>query len=203
MDFDAREKDRRYPERQRQYRPTPQKFHVLKNTLALSDYRAQPAQWIVFLIDHALLHRNNRVVGDANVLWADLGAALGDVAHSQAVLFLRGLLAVAQDIQWVHIEFGDTNKEARSSKGLLILFVIANNVAGVLTQEALDALTEFLAALHIDLLHTWLAWLHADRWLERRNFHRLLVVEGDVGDQVLNDWECSQWCDGDGLFWFK
>ena len=33
-----------------------------------------------------------------DVLGADLGAALGDIAHSQTMLFLRPLFAVAQDI---------------------------------------------------------------------------------------------------------
>jgi len=116
----------------------------LENAFALANLASKPAQWIVLLIDDALLHRDDRIVGDTNVLWANFSTALGDVTHSKAMLFLRTLLAVTQDIEWVHIEFGDTDEEARSSKGLLILFVIANNVAGILTQEAFDALTELL-----------------------------------------------------------
>jgi len=78
------------------------------------------------------------------MFWANFGTALGDVTHAKTVLFLSALLAIAQGIEWVHIEFCDTDEEARSSKGLLILFVIANNVAGILTQETFDALTELL-----------------------------------------------------------
>lgn len=78
------------------------------------------------------------------MFWADLGTALRDVTHAKTVFFLGALLAVAQGIEWVHIKFGDTNEEARSSEGLLILFVVANNVTSILTEEALDALTELL-----------------------------------------------------------
>jgi len=116
----------------------------LENAFALANLASKPAQWIVLLIDDALLHRDDRIVGDTNVLWANFGTALGDVTHSKAMLFLRALLAVTQDIEWVHIKLSNSDEEARSSKGLLILFVIANNVAGILTQEAFDALTELL-----------------------------------------------------------
>ena len=41
----------------------------------------RPAQRVEELVDHALLQRNDRVVGDPDALRADLSAALGDVAH--------------------------------------------------------------------------------------------------------------------------
>lgn len=54
--------------------------------------------WIVLDIDYALLHRNDGVIGDTNMLWADLGTALGDVAHAKAMLFLSGALAILKSI---------------------------------------------------------------------------------------------------------
>ena len=48
----------------------------------------QARERIVELVHHALLHWNNRVVGNANVLWANLGAALGDIAIANAIAIL-------------------------------------------------------------------------------------------------------------------
>ncbi len=78
------------------------------------------------------------------MFWANFSTALGDVTHSEAMLFLRALLAITEHIKRVHIEFSDADKEARSGKGLLILFVIANNVTSILAEETFDALTELL-----------------------------------------------------------
>ena len=44
----------------------------------------EPAHWIVKVIDHALLQRNDRVVGDVNVFGANLGTALRDVAKADS-----------------------------------------------------------------------------------------------------------------------
>jgi hypothetical protein len=72
--------------------------------------------WIVFDINNAFLHRNDCVIGDLDVLWANLSTALGDVTHSKAMLFLRSALTVLQHIEWVHIKFCDTNEEAWTSE---------------------------------------------------------------------------------------
>ena len=117
---------------------------------------AQPDQRVVLRVDDALLHRDDRVVGDLDVLGADLGAALGDVAHAEAVLRLRLALAVPR-VERVHVELGEPDEEPRPGEGLLVLLVVADHVAGVLAQEALDALAELLAPLDVDLLHPVLA----------------------------------------------
>ena len=49
----------------------------------------QGAQGVEVLVGHALLERDDPVVGDVDVLGADLGAALGDVAHAHAGLALQ------------------------------------------------------------------------------------------------------------------
>jgi len=89
---------------------------MLEHALALADLASKPAQWIIFLINNTLLHWNDRVIGNANMFGANFGTALGDVTHSKAVLFLSALLAIAQGIERVHIEFCDTDKETWSSK---------------------------------------------------------------------------------------
>lgn len=50
--------------------------------LAFANLGAEPTNWIVFLIDDALLHRNDRVICDANVLGTYFSAALCNVAHT-------------------------------------------------------------------------------------------------------------------------
>src|SRR5439155_21600588 len=49
------------------------------------DLAAEPDQRVVPAVDDALLHRDDRVVGDLDVFRADLGAALGDVAVAEAL----------------------------------------------------------------------------------------------------------------------
>src|SRR5918997_6301070 len=87
---------------------------------ALEDLLAQPDDRVVLAVDHALLERDERVVGDLDVLGADLGAALGDVAVAEAVLLLRRLLAVG-DVEGVHVELGDPHEVARAGEVLLVL----------------------------------------------------------------------------------
>ena len=91
------------------------------------------------------------------MFWADFSTALSYVAHSQTVLFLCGFLAVSQGIERMHIQLGYPDKETRPSKGFLVLFMIANDVAGILAEEALDAFAELLTALDIYLFHARLA----------------------------------------------
>ncbi len=84
-------------------------------------------------------------------------------------------------------------------KDFLVLLVVTDHVAGVLAQEALDALAELLRALHVDLLHPVLARLQVGRRGERGDLARLLVVERDVRDQVLDHRERPHRGDRDGL----
>src|ERR1022692_3850259 len=49
-----------------------------------ADLGAEPDQRVVLAAGHPFLHRDERVVGDLDVLRAHLGAALGDVAIGRA-----------------------------------------------------------------------------------------------------------------------
>ena len=158
---------------------------------ALADRRAEPADRVELHVRHALLHRDDRVVRDLDVLRADLGAALGDVAHADAVLGL-GVAAAVELVGRVHVELGQPDEEPRAGEGFLVVLVVTDHVAHVLAHEALDALAELLAALHVDLLHPQLARLGAGRRRERRHLPRLGVVERHVGDQVPDDREGPQ-----------
>src|SRR5215831_10999281 len=102
---------------------------------------AEPDQRIVLAAHHALLHRDQRVVGDLDVLRADLGAALGDVAVAEAEVVLGDLPAV-RGVGRVHLQFGDPHQEPGAGERALVVGMVTDHVADVLTQEALDALAE-------------------------------------------------------------
>src|SRR6185437_10910798 len=172
--------DRGVPRRAEAERGTPATLRtlprLLQALLAAGDLVAEPDQRVVLAVGDALLHRDQRVVRDLDVLGADLGAALGDVAEAQAVLLLR-LLAPLTRVERVHVELGDAHQVARTGERLLVLLVIAHHVAGVLAQVALDALAELLRALDVHLGHPVLARLEVLRRLEGRDLPGLLVVE--------------------------
>ena len=90
-----------------------------------------------------------RVVGDVDVLRADLRAALGDVAVADVVLLLQ-IRNTVLDVERVHLERGRVDEEARPDE-LVVLGVIAQHVADVLAEEALDALPELLDAVDVTL----------------------------------------------------
>ena len=101
------------------------------------------------LVDDTFLERNNGVVGDRNVLRANLGATLGDVAVTDAVTFFQ-LVGSIEDVERMHLELRGVNQKSRAHE-LLVELMIAKNVADILAQKALDALPEFLNAVHVGL----------------------------------------------------
>src|SRR3954447_823390 len=166
--------------------------------VAPADLGAQPGDRVVLAVHDAFLHRDDRVVGDVDALGADLRAALGDVAHAETRGVL-GELAAVVGVERVHVELGVAQEEARAGERLLVLLVVAYDVADVLAQEALDALAELLAALDVLLHHPALAVLVAWRELRGRDLLGLLVVEGHIGHQVADHREGAHRGDRDRL----
>src|SRR5690349_8858328 len=119
---------------------------------ALEDLRAEEGHRVVLAVHDAFLHRDDRVVGDLDAFGTDLGAALGDVAHADPGGVLRELAPVV-GVERVHVELGVPEEEAWAGESLLVLLVVTDDVAGVLAEEALDALAELLSALDVHLLH--------------------------------------------------
>src|SRR3989304_2532223 len=163
-----------------------------------SDLAQEPDDGIVVLGDDALLERDDGVVRDVDMLGADLGAALRDVEEPQARLAPGQLLAVV-GVQRVHLQLRQPHEEARARERRLVVLVVADDVADVLAQEALDALAELLAALDILLEHAPRAVGLLGPGPEGGNRLRLLVVEGDVRRQVPDEREGLHGRDGDGL----
>src|SRR5581483_2581653 len=146
---------------------------------------------------HALLERDDRVVGDVDVLRAHLLAALRDVAVADSGGALQEWAAV-EDVLRVHLEARDAHHEARPVV-LLLQVVVAQDVADVLAEEALDALAKLEHAVDVLLLYApRLARGHVLLVRgERRDLLVHLVVPADVGDQVLDQRESLHRADGD------
>src|ERR687889_646653 len=152
--------------------------------LPTPDLAHQPLCRIVVLVGDALLEGDDGVVGDVDVDWADLCAALGDVAEPEAVV----LLEVGQPVSLVHrvhLQPLVPDEEAWSCE-LGVLVVGPQDVADVLAHKALYALLRFVEALDILLVHGEGSLLAG---LERLDALGHLVVPGDIGDQVLYDGE--------------
>src|SRR5204863_3957922 len=100
----------------------------------------QLQQRVVAAVDDALFHRNDRVVGDVDARGAHLTTTLGDVAETDASLIRRQVKPIER-VQGVHLEARDPNQETRSEVARLQPMV-PQDVADVLTEEALDAFPE-------------------------------------------------------------
>src|SRR6185437_11051710 len=106
---------------------------------------------IVELVHHALLERDDGVVRDRDPLGTHLGTTLRDVAVANALRLLELRDAVGH-VERVHLQCRNVHEEARPNE-LLLLLVLAQHVADVLAQKALDAFPEFLHPIHVALLH--------------------------------------------------
>src|SRR5437867_7451388 len=150
----------------------------------------QPHDGIEELVGHPLLERDDRVVRDMDVLGADLGTTLRDVAEADAGRVLDEGRAVDR-VERVHVEAGQLDEEARPRERALVLLVVADDVADVLAEEALDALVELLDAVDV-LLHHPVGAIRLRRLdAQRRHLLGLDIVVGDVGDEVADGREAA------------
>ena len=115
----------------------------------------------------------------------------GQTSVQHLVMLQKPSPALARDqldavvgVERMHLELGDAHEEARPGEGRLVLLVVADDVADVLAQEALDALVELLAALDVLLDHAPRAVRLLRPGLNGGDGLGLLVVERDVGDEV-------------------
>src|ERR1700674_4705988 len=149
--------------------------------LLAEDLPEQHGQRSVKLVHHALFERDYGIVGDSNLFGGDLGATFCDVAETQAQLILEQAGAVAA-VEGMHFEAGDSNEETRARE-LLLLVVVAKDVAHVLAEKAFDALAKLLDAVHIELGDFP---FHSLAGFEGRDFTVDTIVPGNVGDKVFD-----------------
>src|SRR5439155_9247432 len=139
----------------------------------------EPRERVVTAVDEPLLERDDRIVGDRDPLGTHLAAAFGDVAQADARLVGEHLRAV-ESVQRVHLERRHPHHEPGPEVAALEI-VLAQHVADVLAEEALDALAELGDAVDVLLAHQPVRVLPRR---ERRDPLVDLVVPGDVRDEV-------------------
>src|SRR5260221_1967448 len=126
------------------WRVGPPRFSRLKDA-------KQPGKRIVKAIHNPLFQGDDSVLRNGDVLRANLAAASGDVAVTDAVrLFQLGDAVL--DIERMHFERGDVHEKARPGE-FIELVMLAQHVAHILAQETLDALADFLHTIDALLLH--------------------------------------------------
>src|SRR6266571_4050751 len=157
----------------------------------------QPNERIEIAVHHPFLERDDAIVGDLDVLRADLGAAARDVAETGPELCPDGGDPVLR-VEGMHLEGRQADHEARPDKGVLARLV-AQNVTDVLAQIALDALAKFLHPVHVLLHHAVRRVGRSRSRPERRDPLVLLVIPGDIRHQILDDREGLHRLDVDGL----
>src|SRR5262249_11013424 len=93
--------------------------------------------------------------------------------------------------QGMHVEAGHADQVARPAEQLTLLHVVVpQHVAGVLTQETLDALAELLDAVNLFLAHAPGAVRRVGLARRERRDHAVaLVVPGHGGPRVLDEGE--------------
>src|SRR5262245_23598112 len=142
---------RRYRSALASARGTASGERVLRSNMATSTQHSKYLRdRVVQLIDDALFEGNDGVVGDGDAFWTDLRAAFRNVAEADAVCGLQ-IVCAPFDVERIHLERGGVDHVARSDE-LVEHMMVAQYVADVLTQKALDALAEFLNALRVHLL---------------------------------------------------
>src|SRR5947207_9219898 len=99
----------------------------------------------------------------------------------------------------MHLERGGVDQKARTDE-LVVLAVIAEDMADILAKETLDAFPEFLDAIDVFLLHSPGAIRRVGRTrLEGLDLFLYSKIPGHVRDQVLRDRERFDRLDRDRL----
>src|SRR4030095_1463305 len=102
----------------------------------------EPTKRIVKFIHYTFLERDDSVVGDLNAFRTHFCAALRDVAVTDSLCgsqFVHPILSIKR----MHFERGDINQISWPNE-LFMHAMVAQHVADILAQEALDAFPKFL-----------------------------------------------------------
>ena len=91
----------------------------------LPEHPQQPRHRIVVPADDSFLQRDDRVIGDVDMLRADVRAVLRDVAVPDTVMVFQRRNPI-RGIERMHLERGAVDEEPRSDE-FLVLVVLAQN----------------------------------------------------------------------------
>src|SRR5436190_19117644 len=96
----------------------------------------QFSQRIIKSIHDPLFQRNDSIVSDGDFFGADFGAALGDVAVTDAMSLFQFRQAIL-GIERMHLQRGRVNQEARADE-LIVLLMLTQHVAALLAKQTLN-----------------------------------------------------------------
>src|SRR3982750_1844011 len=99
------------------YASSPEHLALFLSSL---QFTQEPPHWIVMVVDHALLQRNDSVIRNMDILRTNLCAALGNRAETDRQ-FLFQQLSSRQTIKRMHLQPGDANEETRTAKLSLLV----------------------------------------------------------------------------------
>src|SRR5579864_6016011 len=164
----------------------------------IAEYPEQFRQRIEEPVHNALFQRDDRVVGDRDVLGTDFGTALCDVAETYTEL-LSQIFNTIPYVQRMHLERGRIHQKSWADE-LFVHVMIAQDVADILAEIALDALSKLLDSFDVLLGN-------APGPIRRVGLPRLElwdalfypVTPGYVRDQVLHVRKCLHGFDGHRL----
>ena len=141
------------------------------------DGSPDPSKRIIEGIGDALLEGDNRIVGDIDTGRTDVGTTLGDVtiADSELVLDLWNPIHL---VHRVHLEICQPDQSAGPTE-LVELAIFAQNVTGVLADEALDTHPEFLCSLSLELTELPIGLLGTLNWCDRLSH---LIIPRHIAD---------------------
>src|SRR5262249_20309516 len=145
----------------------------------------------------SFLEWNNRIIRYRDVFGANLRTTLRNITVADSLCGFQ-IQRPVLSIQGVHFESRGVNKKPGADKFLHM--VVSQNVADILAQEALDALSEFLDAIDIGLRHPP-ASIGRVWWARLEFLDALLgcVVEGHIRHEVLDLGKCLHGLNRDGL----
>lgn len=129
---------------------------------------------IVELVNNAFFERNNGVVRNRDMLWADLRATFGNVTIPDTIRILQFFESVLS-VNWVHFQGSGVNEESRSDE-LVMKIVFSEDMADILAEEAFDAFPKLLDMIDVFLFHPPRA-IFGIRGSRREGFHLLFNSE--------------------------
>jgi hypothetical protein len=171
------------------HKTTESRISILGSRVTLSLHPSpEPTQRIIEFINDSFFQRNDSVVRDLDAFRANLRATLGDVAIPNALRVPQFFNAIF-GIERMHLQRSDVNQEARPDE-VIVLLMIAQHVANVLTKKTFDAFPELLHAINVFLRHAPRS-IGRIRWARFESLDLFLhpKIPGHVRDQILCDRE--------------
>lgn len=157
----------------------------------------QLLQRIIKFVGHSFFERNDSVVRNCNMFRTNFGAAFRDIAIADPVTTLQIAKSIL-GVERVHIQCRRVNEESGADE-VIVLVMVAQNVAHVLAKKTLDTFAKLLNPLDI-LLHHRPSTIGVIRWPWIKWLDLLLdaVIPRNIGNQVAHRRECAHGFHRDG-----